>query len=147
VAHFAQLDENNIVQQVIVISNNDIIDEETGEESELKGIQLCKSLLGEDTNWKQTSYNGGFRKNYAGYGFKYNATKNAFIPPQPYDSWILNDDDCQWYPPISRPKTMINPDGETLSEAIFARTVWDEEQYNQTGDGWKLLDNLPILPE
>ena len=146
-AHFAQLDENNIVQQVIVINNDAIIDPETREESELKGIQLCKSLLGEDTNWKQTSYNGAVRKNYAGYGYEYDASRDAFIPPQPYDSWILNEDECQWYPPVSKPRTTMNPAGQTLSEPIFARCIWDEKQYQQTGDGWKVLDNLPILPE
>lgn len=146
-AHFAQLDENNIVQQVIVINNDDIIDEETGEESELKGIQLCKSLLGENTNWKQTSYNGTFRKNYAGYGFEYDASRDAFIPPQPHDSWILNEDECQWYPPVPRPRTLITPAGDETPEPIFARCLWDEEQYQQTGDGWKILDPVPILPE
>ena len=67
-AHFAQLDENNIVTQVIVVSNDDIKDSE-GNESELTGIAFCKSLLGPTTIWKQTSYNNSIRKNYAGIGF------------------------------------------------------------------------------
>lgn len=146
-AHFAQLDENNIVQQVIIINNDDIIDLETGEESELKGIQLCKSILGEDTNWKQTSYNNKIRKNYAGCGYKYDASIDAFIPPQPYNSWIFNEEDCQWGAPVPKPMTSVTPAGDETPEEIFARSVWDEEKYQETGDGWKVLDNLPILPQ
>ena len=69
-AHFAQLGENNVVLQVIVISNNDIKDEQ-GNESEQVGIDFCKSLFGKDTNWVQTSYNRNFRKNFAGPGHTY----------------------------------------------------------------------------
>jgi hypothetical protein len=82
-AHFAQLDENNIVTQVIVVSNDDIKDSE-GNESELTGIAFCKSLLGPNTIWKQTSYNNSIRKNYAGIGFTYDATRDAFIAPKPF---------------------------------------------------------------
>lgn len=99
-AHFAQLDENNIVIQVIVVGNEELFDE-NGVEQESKGIVFCQSLLG--GNWKQTSYNANFRKNYAGIGFHYNETRDAFVPPKPFDSWILNEDTCRWEPPIPYP--------------------------------------------
>lgn len=99
-AHFAQLDENNNVTQVIVVHNNELLDE-NGVEQETKGIQFCQSLLG--GNWVQTSYNANFRKNYAGVGYTYDAARDAFISPKPYDSWVLNEDTCKWEPPISYP--------------------------------------------
>ena len=101
-AHFAQLNENNEVLQVIVISNNDILDQ-YGNESEDIGIEFCKSLLGQDTLWKQTSYNASFRKNYAGIGYTYDGTRDAFIPPKPYDSWVLNEGTCLWEAPVPYP--------------------------------------------
>ena len=98
-AHFAQLDSNNIVLQVIVVGNKDCLDE-NGNESEFTGIQFCKSLFGEETNWIQTSYNGNFRKNYAGIGYKYEEKLDAFIPPKPFESWILNEETCAWESPV-----------------------------------------------
>ncbi len=95
-AHFAQL-ENNIVKQVIVVSNQDILDE-NGQESEEKGIAFCSNLLG--GTWKQTSYNGKIRKNYAGIGYTYDEGRDAFIAPKPYNSWLLNESTCQWESPI-----------------------------------------------
>ena len=99
-AHFAQLDDNNIVTQVIVVSNNELLDE-NGQESEAKGIAFCQSLFG--GNWKQTSYNGNFRKHYAGIGYIYDSERDAFISPKPFASWILNEDTCYWEPPVSMP--------------------------------------------
>ena len=101
-AHFAQLDENNIVLQVIVVHNDETHDE-NGIESELKGVQFCKSLFGENTRWVQTSYNANTRKNYAGIGYKYDIPRDAFIPPQPYPSWILNEATCNWESPVPYP--------------------------------------------
>ena len=98
-AHFAQL-ENNVVTQVIVVSNQELIDE-NGQESEQKGIAFCSNLLG--GTWKQTSYNAHIRKNYAGIGYTYNEELDAFIPPQPYPSWTLNNDIAQWQAPIPMP--------------------------------------------
>ena len=77
-AHFAQLDDNNFVLQVVVISNNDILDN-NGNESEEIGIQLCQSFFGKDTIWKQTSYNNTFRKIYAGIGFFYDENLDKFV--------------------------------------------------------------------
>jgi hypothetical protein len=79
-AHFAQLDSSNFVMQVIVISNADILDEH-GDESEEIGIQFCQSFFGEDTTWKQTSYNNTFRKTYGGIGFYYDQTLDEFVNP------------------------------------------------------------------
>jgi hypothetical protein len=98
-AHFAQL-ENNIVIQVIVVNNNDLLDE-NGNESEAKGIEFCTNLLG--GIWKQTSYNGTIRKNYAGVGYTYDATLDAFIAPKPFNSWVLNQDSCLWEAPVACP--------------------------------------------
>lgn len=91
-AHFAELDENNLVKQVIVVHNNELLD--NGVESEAKGIAFCQSLFG--GNWKQTSYNGNIRKNYAGIGYTYDEERDAFIPPKPEGDWVLNEDTCQW---------------------------------------------------
>ena len=101
-AHFAQLDENNIVTQVIVVNNNETHDE-NGIESELKGVQFCQSLFGENTRWIQTSYNATKRKNYAGMGYEYDANRDAFIPPKPFPSWVLNESNCLWEAPIPMP--------------------------------------------
>lgn len=100
-AHFAQLDENNVVTQVIVVHNNELLD--NGVESEAKGIAFCQSLFGADTTWVQTSYSGSIRKNYAGVGFSYDAQRDAFIPPQPFPSWTLNESTCRWEAPTPYP--------------------------------------------
>lgn len=99
-AHFAQLDENNIVTQVIVVHDNDCLDE-NGNELESIGINFCNNLF--NGVWKQTSYNGTLRKNYAGIGYTYDENRDAFIPPKPYTSWKLNEDNCLWSAPIPKP--------------------------------------------
>ena len=109
-AHFARLDENNVVQQVIVVANKDTADAD-GNELESIGVAFCQKLLG--GNWKQTSYNGNIRKNYAGIGYTYRADIDAFVPPQPYPSWVLNPDTAQWEAPVPMPT-----DGKMYS--------WDE---------------------
>ena len=99
-AHFAKLDENNNVLAVHVV-NNDVITID-GNESEQAGIDFLTGLHGH-TLWKQTSYNGTIRKNYAGIGFIYDAGRDAFYVPQPYPSWTLNETTCQWESPVSYP--------------------------------------------
>ena len=99
-AHFAQLDENNVVTQVIVVANDELLLD--GVENETKGITFCKSLLGDDTRWVQTSYNGNIRKNYAGIGYTYDPVADHFFAPQPYPSWTL-DADAKWQAPTPRP--------------------------------------------
>lgn len=108
-AHFAKLDENNVVTQVIVVHNNELMD--NSQESEAKGVAFCQSLFG--GNWKQTSYNGNIRKNYAGIGYVYDSGRDAFIPPKPFNSWLLNETTCLWEAPVSYPT-----DGK--------RYYWDE---------------------
>ena len=98
-AHFAKL-ENNVVTQVIVVSNQDILNEQ-GQESEEKGIDFCSNLLG--GTWKQTSYNSKIRKNYAGIGYTYDETLDAFIAPKPFASWLLNKDKAEWKAPVDYP--------------------------------------------
>jgi hypothetical protein len=100
VAHFAKIDENNVVTQVIVVANSDTSDA-SGVEKEHIGAAFCEKLFG--GTWKQTSYNGNMRKNYAGIGFTYNADIDAFVPPQPFASWTLNNDTAQWEAPVAMP--------------------------------------------
>jgi hypothetical protein len=100
-AHFAQLNESNVVTQVIVVHNNDCTLD--GVENETVGVLFCKSLFGTDTKWKQTSYNDNMRKNYAGIGYIYDAGRDAFIPPQPFVSWVLEESTCTWGAPVPYP--------------------------------------------
>jgi hypothetical protein len=96
-AHFAKLDENNIVTEVIVINNLEL-DPENEEQS---GLTWLESWSGGYTNWKQTSYNANFRKNYAGIGYLYDPVRDAFIPPKPEEGeWILNEETCIWEPVV-----------------------------------------------
>jgi hypothetical protein len=113
VAHFAELDENNVVKRVIVVDNKDTADA-NGNEVESIGVAFCQKLLG--GNWKQTSYNGSIRKNYAGIGYAYRADIDAFVAPQPFPSWTL-DANAQWQAPVPMPE-----DGQMYS--------WDEEAGN-----------------
>ena len=99
-AHFCQLDENNVVTQVIVVDNKDCADA-SGVEKEYIGAAFCERLFG--GTWKQTSYNGTFRKNYAGIGFTYNADIDAFVPSKPFNSWVLNNETAQWEAPVAMP--------------------------------------------
>ena len=114
-ASFAKI-ENNIVIAVHSVVN-EVIKDSNGIEQESIGIQFLKSLHGQDTNWKQTSYNthGGvhafgetpFRKNYAGIGYQYDQTRDAFIPHKPFDSWVLNEETCLWESPVAIPTTEL----------------------------------------
>jgi hypothetical protein len=118
-AHFAKLDENNVVTQVIVVANKDTSDAD-GVEKEHIGAAFCERLLG--GNWVQTSYNGNIRKNYAGVGFTYNADIDAFVPPKPFNSWILNSDTAQWEAPTAMPDDgqMYSWNEETTSWDVIA---------------------------
>jgi hypothetical protein len=101
-AHFAKLDLNNVVLQVDVVNNSDIGDLPFPE-SEPVGVAFLTNWSGGYTNWKQTSYNGNFRKNYATVGGVYNPALDAFIAPKPYPSWVLNESTCQWEAPVPFP--------------------------------------------
>jgi hypothetical protein len=98
-AHFARI-ENNLVTQVIVVENKDTSTPD-GTEVESIGVALCQRLFG--GNWVKTSYNGNIRKNYAGIGYTYNAGLDAFVPPKPFNSWVLNENTCQWEAPTPMP--------------------------------------------
>ena len=113
-AHFAELDTDNMVLRVIVISNNELLDSDGVEQEEL-GKLFCNKLLG--GNWIQCSYNGSFRTRMAGKNYTYNAEKDAFIAPKPYDSFIFDDDLLAWVSPIAR------PDDDN-------QYIWNEEQGN-----------------
>jgi hypothetical protein len=98
-AHFTKLDENNIVLEVNVV-NNEVLDPNNEEES---GLAFLIEWSGGHTNWKQTSYNGNFRKQYAGIGYSYDPVADVFIAPQPFLSWSL-DENFDWQPPTPRPE-------------------------------------------
>jgi len=101
-AHFAKLDQNNNVLEVHVVHNNELLDQ-NGVEQEWKGAWFLQNWSGGYPYWKQTSYNGNFRKNYAGIGYTYDPQRDAFIPPKPYPSWVLNEDTCLWDAPVPMP--------------------------------------------
>jgi hypothetical protein len=100
-AHFAELDENNTVKQVIVVGNENLINE-NGEEVEELGVNFLEDLFGH-RNWKQTSYNNNFRKKYACIGDTYREDKDCFIGEQPFPSWSLNEETMEWDPPVPKP--------------------------------------------
>jgi hypothetical protein len=109
-AHFAELDDNNVVKQVVVVKNEELLID--GVEVESKGQEFLSNLLG--GNWIQTSYNNNIRKQYAGIGFSYNPVADVFIAPQPYPSWSL-DENFDWQPPTPRPEGLWYWDEATLS--------------------------------
>ena len=125
-AHFAQIDSDNIVTQVIVVSNDDCLDSD-GSQSKL-GIPFCKNLLGADTNWVRTSYNNNIRFRYAGIGMKYDSTNDVFYYPQPYGSWSLNTSTWEWEAPVALPSDKgYNDDGTE-----FVNYTWDEDSTSWT---------------
>ncbi len=132
-AHFAKLGVGNIVETVHVVSNDVATTEQAG-------MDFLNNLYNTRDVWKQTSYNtsggvhklGGtpFRKNYAGKGWKYDQTRDAFIEPKPFNSWILNETTCVWEAPVTRPEITE----QQLQDG--SKYVWNEE--NQT---WDFVDN------
>jgi hypothetical protein len=100
-AHFAELDHENKVKRVLVVANHVIADSD-GNDDEQKGIDYLQSIYGASW-WKQTSYNGTFRKNYAGRGMLYDGARDAFISSQPYPSWVFDEDTCVWEAPVAIP--------------------------------------------
>ena len=135
-AHFAKLGTGNIVTRVTVVSNDIATTEQAG-------INFLNTLHKTNDVWKQTSYNtqggvhklGGtpFRKNYAGMGYSYDEDRDAFIPPQRYKGWVLNETTCQWEAPISYPETttqnLTDEDGNPTNDIYY----WNEELLD-----WKL---------
>ena len=120
-AHFAELDENNTVLQVIVVHNNELLGA-YGNEYEEKGVQFCETLFGH-ANWKQTSYNHNIRKQFAGVGYTYDQDKDVFVAPQPFPSWSL-DDNSDWQAPTPMPE----------DDNLYS---WNEETQN-----WDLVEPI-----
>jgi len=118
-AHFAKIGLNNKVTEVQVVVN-EVLHDANGVEQETNGIDFLTKLTGWSI-WKQTSYNNNFRKNYAGIGYTYDEDRDAFIPPKPFTSWILNEETCCWEAPVARPE---------------GHYVWNEETQQ-----WDLVDN------
>jgi hypothetical protein len=123
-AHFAELDNNNVVLRVLVISNSDTTDA-NGNEIESIGQEFCHNLYG--GNWIQTSYNNKIRTRYAVIGGTYRADLDAFIYPQPYPSWIFNEETKDWEPPVPNPSDdlMYEWDEETVSWKALTFEVTD----------------------
>ena len=147
-AHFAKLDANNVVEQVIVVDNDEIKDS-NGNETEAIGVAFCQKLLGADTNWKQTSYTAiggtGFRGNYAGVGMTYMtnvatmgvASTDIFMNDQPFASWGIGKTDARWVAPLPQPGLTTS---QTDANQFY---VWDETGHQADGAtpktvGWAL---------
>jgi len=128
-AHFAKLGTGNIIERVEVVSNDIATTEQAG-------IDFLQNLYKDRAIWKQTSFNtkggahktGGtpFRKNFASIGYTYDQTRDAFIPPKPFNSWVLNEDSCQWEAPVARP--------ELTQEQIDNNNYYTWNETNQTWD-------------
>ena len=119
-ASFAKIGLNNKVIEVLSVHNNELLDS-NGVEQEINGIDFLTKLTGYPV-WKQTSYNNNFRKNHAGIGDTYDEDRDAFIAPKPFNSWILNEDTCQWEAPVAYPT-----DGEKYN-------------WNETNKTWDLVE-------
>ena len=114
-AHFAKLGKGNIVETVVVVSNDTATTEQAG-------VDFLNNLYKTRDVWKQTSYNNNIRKNFAGVGYTYDENRDAFIAPKPFNSWILNETTCQWEAPVAYPN-----DGQ--------RYIW-----NETNQSWDLVE-------
>lgn len=114
-AHFAKLGKGNIIETVEVVSNDIALTEQAG-------VEFLNNLYNSRDVWKQTSYNGNIRKNFAGIGYTYDQTRDAFIPPKPFNSWTLNETTCRWEAPVAK------PDDDN-------RYTW-----NETNQTWDLIE-------
>jgi hypothetical protein len=118
-AHFAKLGKGNIIERVEVVSNDIATTEQAG-------VEFLQNLYKDRAVWKQTSYNGNIRKNFAGKGWKYDQTRDAFISPKPHNSWTLNETTCLWEAPIPKP--------ELTQEQIDNNNYYTWNETNQTWD-------------
>ena len=141
-AHFAQLNSDNVVIQVIVVSNKDT---STSDEIEIEniGISFCQSLYGNETNWKQTSYNRNIRGNYAGIGYTYMenvatlgvGSTDIFIDEQPHPSWSIDPIEPIWCPPV--PEPILTDEQEEAGFDYY----WDESVYQADNTkGWIIVE-------
>ena len=129
-AHFAKIGKGNKVEQIVVVSNDVATTEQAG-------IDFLNDLYNTRDVWKQTSYNGNIRKNYAAVGFKYDQTRDAFIPPSPYASWVINETTCLWEAPIPKPNEDTN---EIRYEWDEDNRAWQQKNYtyNTETEKWDL---------
>ena len=127
-AHFAKLGVGNIVEQVIVVSNDIATTEQAG-------VDFINKLYNTRDVWKQTSYNNNIRKNFAGVGYQYDQTRDAFIPPKPFQSWILNETTCLWESPIPYPITNIK---NKISD--YNGSVNDLYNWNESTLTWDIVE-------
>jgi hypothetical protein len=118
-AHFAELDENNIVIRVVVVNDD----------YEADGENWCNDFFG-GGQWKQTSYNQNIRTNFAGIGFTYDSANDVFIPPQTYSNWVLNTTDYNWQPPTPEPTTSDGVSGYTWDEDA-ADWVLNQDKFDE----------------
>ena len=128
-AHFAELNESNVVLRVCVVDNGYV-----PADMHVDGETWCTNFWG--GTWKQTSYNSSFRKRFAGIGYTYDATRNAFIDTQPYSSWTLSAEG-DWVPPVTKPT-------DTEEGGLYMNINWDED--NQKWIGITYTDEIPHTP-
>ena len=126
-AHFAKLGVGNIIEQVIVVSNDIATTEQAG-------VDFINKLYNTRDVWKQTSYNSTIRKNFAGIGFTYDQTRDAFIPPKPFNSWVLVEETCRWKAPVDYPETYTQNLTDEQGNPAKDRYYWNENKVN-----WELI--------
>ena len=127
-AHFAKLGVGNIIEQVIVVSNDIATTEQAG-------VDFINKLYNTRDVWKQTSYNSTIRKNFASIGFTYDQTRDAFIPPKPYNSWVLVEETCRCKAPVDYPETYTQDLTDRQGNPVRDKYYWNEE--NQS---WTLIE-------
>ena len=127
-AHFAKIGLNNKVISVHSV-HNDVLKDANGIEDENLGIEFLTNLHGWSI-WKQTSFNGSIRKNFAGVGYTYDEDRDAFISPKKFNSWILNEETCQWEAPVPMP--------ELTQEQIDNKNSY---KWNEETTSWDFIDN------
>ena len=128
-AHFAKLGVGNIVEQVIVVSNDIATTEQAG-------VDFINKLYNTRDVWKQTSYNNNIRKNFAGIGYQYDQEKDAFIAPKPYNSWVLNEDTCNWESPVPYPQTYTL---NLIDTSDNTTVIQDPYIWNESSLTWNIV--------
>jgi len=127
-AHFAKLGVGNIIEKVEVVSNDIATTEQAG-------VDFLNNLYGTRDVWKQTSYNRNIRKNFAGVGYSYDQTRDAFIPKKPYNSWVLNETTCLWEAPVAYPITQT----QNLTDEE-GNPINDSYDWNETNQTWEIVE-------
>ncbi len=144
-AHFAQIDSDSIVTQVLVVGNENCLGSD-GNESEAVGIAFCQNLLGADTNWVQTSYNENIRFHYAGVGMKYDSSNDVFYPQSPHPSWVLNTSTWEWGSPVAMPADAGYGGADTEEFASeHVSYAWDEDT-RSWGNRMVILMRYKLVP-